>query len=376
MSRVAHILPTDMYDLPSGATITDESNMYTTVDSETYATVLSQMYPSVGYFDFSVLPDSAIVESFELLIKTASGSASNVTTNTTILYFGSTSVLNNSTLIPFKQTPEVTSIDLDGVTWNDIISNKSVLNVSLPSSENRARRYYGIEFRVIYDLPVNKVVYGTTVLVDLTADTVTPETLMQGYTAHDKSGALITGTNTGGSSTPTLQAKTATPTEQQQTVSPDSGYDGLSSVTVGAISSTYVGSGITRRSSSDLEVSGRSVLVPAGYYSTQAQETVAAGSQGTPTATKGTVSNHSVSVTPSVTNTAGYITGGTKNGTAVTVSASELVSGSETKTANGTYDVTNLASLVVDIPFVTYYTSTSEPTSSQGSNGDIWLVTE
>lgn len=47
-------------------------------------------------------------------------------------------------------------------------------------------------------MAVNKVVYGTTVLVDLTEDTVTPSTLMQGYTAHDKSGALITGTATGG----------------------------------------------------------------------------------------------------------------------------------------------------------------------------------
>jgi len=43
-------------------------------------------------------------------------------------------------------------------------------------------------------MAVNKVVYGTTVLVDLTEDTVTADTLMQGYTAHDKSGALITGT--------------------------------------------------------------------------------------------------------------------------------------------------------------------------------------
>lgn len=80
-----------------------------------------------------------------------------------------------------------------------------------------------------------------------------------------------------------------------------------------------------------------------------ATATVAGGTAGTPTATKGTVSNHSVSVTPSVTNTTGYITGSTKTGTAVTVSASELVSGSETKTANGTYDVTNLAELVVNV---------------------------
>ena len=74
-----------------------------------------------------------------------------------------------------------------------------------------------------------------------------------------------------------------------------------------------------------------------------------AGTEGTPTASKGTVSNHSVSVTPSVTNTGGVISGGMHTGTAVTVSASELVSGSETKTANGTYDVTNLASLVVNV---------------------------
>ena len=81
----------------------------------------------------------------------------------------------------------------------------------------------------------------------------------------------------------------------------------------------------------------------------EAVVSIPSGTAGTPVATKGTVSNHSISVTPSVTNTAGLITGGTKTGTAVTVSASELVSGSETKTANGTYDVTNLASLVVNV---------------------------
>lgn len=46
-------------------------------------------------------------------------------------------------------------------------------------------------------MAVNKVVYGDTTLIDLTADTVTADKLSQGYTAHDKSGALITGTMTG-----------------------------------------------------------------------------------------------------------------------------------------------------------------------------------
>ena len=42
-------------------------------------------------------------------------------------------------------------------------------------------------------MPNNKVVYGGKTLIDLTADTVTPETLQEGTTAHDKSGTLITG---------------------------------------------------------------------------------------------------------------------------------------------------------------------------------------
>ena len=40
----------------------------------------------------------------------------------------------------------------------------------------------------------NKVIFGDTVLIDLTADTVTPDKILSGFTAHDQSGAAITGT--------------------------------------------------------------------------------------------------------------------------------------------------------------------------------------
>lgn len=45
-------------------------------------------------------------------------------------------------------------------------------------------------------MAVNKVIYGGNVLIDLTTDTVTVDKLASGITAHDKSGAVITGTNT------------------------------------------------------------------------------------------------------------------------------------------------------------------------------------
>lgn len=43
---------------------------------------------------------------------------------------------------------------------------------------------------------INKIVYNGNTLIDLTSDTVTADKVLQGYTAHDKSGALITGLNT------------------------------------------------------------------------------------------------------------------------------------------------------------------------------------
>lgn len=126
------------------------------------------------------------------------------------------------------------------------------------------------------------------------------------------------------SSSISLQSKTnINPTTSSQTITADSGYDGLSSVQINAMPS---------------------------------------GTEGTPTATKGTVSNHAVSVTPSVTNVAGYISGGTHSGTAVSVSASELVSGTYNVSSSGTKDVTNYAS--ASVPSLTLPTSASASATS------------
>ncbi len=40
----------------------------------------------------------------------------------------------------------------------------------------------------------NKIIFGDTVLIDLTADTVTADKILASYTAHDASGNIVTGT--------------------------------------------------------------------------------------------------------------------------------------------------------------------------------------
>lgn len=119
----------------------------------------------------------------------------------------------------------------------------------------------------------------------------------------------------------------------QKTVTTNNMLSGITSL---KNDGTDITGNIASKTSSDLTVSGATVTAPAGYYSSNASESVASGTAGTPTATKGTVSNHQVSITPSVTNTTGYITGSTKTGTAVTVTVSELESGTKSITENGT----------------------------------------
>ena len=257
---------------------------------------------------------------------------------------------------------------------------------------------------------VNKVVYNNRTLIDISDTTAGAAQILQGYGAYGADGAWIDGTASSGgggggltgmynivatnnqdgtqnlaivdangngayditvvenqdgtqtllivdaqAASINLQNKTVTitpsETAKSQTVTADSGYDGLGEVevNVGAISSSYVGSGVTRRSSSDLTASGATVNVPSGYYSSAASKSVASGTEGTPTATKGTVSNHSVTITPSVTNSAGYISGGTHSGSGVSVSASELVSGTLPVTESGIYDVTNYETVNVNV---------------------------
>lgn len=65
---------------------------------------------------------------------------------------------------------------------------------------------------------------------------------------------------------PLLQSKTVTPSEEVQTIKPDTDYDGLSQVTVKAIDSTYVGSGVTKKSATTYTPGTSDQTIASGQY--------------------------------------------------------------------------------------------------------------
>ena len=78
----------------------------------------------------------------------------------------------------------------------------------------------------------NQVIVNGETILDLRSDTVTPETLQKGYTAHDKSGTKIIGTLED-SSVSVQPSKSVTITSNgTATITPDAGYDAMNSVDV------------------------------------------------------------------------------------------------------------------------------------------------
>ena len=98
-------------------------------------------------------------------------------------------------------------------------------------------------------MPNNKVQLANgTVLIDLTGDTVTPETLIKGATAHDKTGKLIVGTAEKGEKVIAKQNitvaasafSTYTPSGTAETNLKNLGYDYRANVSVSGVTASFI----------------------------------------------------------------------------------------------------------------------------------------
>lgn len=88
-----------------------------------------------------------------------------------------------------------------------------------------------------------------------------------GSTQVDMQGGFVTG----GASGASLQSKTVNPSESAQTIKADYGYDGLSQVTVNAVSRTYVGSGVTKKAAATYTPKTSDQSIAASQYLSGAQ---------------------------------------------------------------------------------------------------------
>ena len=193
------------------------------------------------------------------------------------------------------------------------------------------------------------------------------------------------------------QDKTVNPTESQQTITYDTGYTGLGEVTVTAVSSSYIGSSISQRDSTDLTASGATITAPAGYYGTAASKSVAtmtlptaasATSSGTSKATiSRSTSDQYINIPVGYNDTAAYYTisavanGSATGPTSITQSSATLSTGTNTLTltkqnvpttptvtagyvssATASTATVSLTASVTTKAAATYYPSTSDQT--------------
>lgn len=196
-------------------------------------------------------------------------------------------------------------------------------------------------------MAVNKVVFGTTSIIDISDSTVTADKLSKGEIAYDKTGEKITGTME-----VILQEKTVAPSTSAKNITPDTGYDGLSKVTINAMpTATQATPSITVSSAGKITASATQSAgyVAAGTKSATKQLTTQAAKTITPSIANQTAVARDRYTTGAVTvkGDANLVAGNIKAGTTIfgvtgtyAGSTPNLQSKSVTYTSNGTATVT------------------------------------
>lgn len=173
-------------------------------------------------------------------------------------------------------------------------------------------------------------------------------------------GAAILSIPVGGSAAPILQSKTIAPSASQQVITADSGYDALSSVTISPVSSTTlnVSSNGTYTATSGTFYSTVNVSIADSEVILQSKTATPSNVPVAVTPDNGYHGLSSVTINPIPSNYADI-----SNTTAM---AGDVLAGETFVDANGTPKTGLLVTS-------SYYVGSSTPSSSLGSDGDLYL---
>ena len=148
---------------------------------------------------------------------------------------------------------------------------------------------------------------------------------------------------------PVMQSKSISPSTSIQIVTADSGYDGLGDVTVDAMPTGTLGTPTVNASTGVVTAS----VATSGYLDTSATKTLQLTTKSSATITPGTTDQ---------TIAAGqYLTG------------TQTISGDANLVAENIISGKSIFGVSGSVVIQKYYTGTTEPSSSLGNDGDIYL---
>lgn len=189
------------------ASISNPTSAYTDTSSTTYATITSSTNSTASRiyfygFDFSQIPEGAVVTSMEFKIKISTTTSS--TRYVSALYNRSINSTISSS-VQSSTSAQVKTLTLTSLSYDDVIAlgNSFAFGVTTYST-SVSQSVYGMEINVTYEIPVpppepvpNKVTYNGNTLIDLTGDTATEADVALGKIFHLANGEQTTGTGGG-----------------------------------------------------------------------------------------------------------------------------------------------------------------------------------
>ena len=317
-------------NVPTGTTINNQNKTVTPTTSQQSITADSG-YTGLGTVTVNRIPTNYLIPSGNKSI-TANGTNIDVAAYSTVSVSVSSTINNQNKTVTPTTSQQTINADSGYSGLGTVTVNRIPTNYIIPSG--------------------NKAITANGTNIDVTQYATVSVSVASGTTINN-------------------QNKTVTPSTSQQSITADSGYTGLGTVTVNAMPS-----GTT---TSPTSISGTSATVSTGTNTLTLTKTISVTPRVTTAGyvSAGTAGNSSVSLTASITTkAAATITPGTSN---QTIAAGTYLTGAQTIVGDADLKASNIVSGVQifgvtgNVVLQHFYTGTSAPSSSLGSNGDIYL---